>query len=71
MATCVGIIHTMGSAREPFVVHFVDNPGPAKIALRPELYSLDGIAARFSWCVPRRKSVGILGCVRHVAHVLI
>ena len=64
----LGIIHTVGSTREPFVIRFLDDPGPVRLILRPELYSTDATAARFSWCLQRRKSGGILDGVRHAAH---
>lgn len=66
----LGVIHTVGCASLPFVVRFFDDPGPMKIALRRELYSTDAAAARFSWCLQRRKSGGVLEGVRHTAHVL-
>ena len=65
----LGVIHTVGSVDMPFVVRFLDDPGPMKIALRRELYSTESTAARFSWCLQRRKSGGILDGVRHAAHV--
>ena len=64
----LGIIHTVDSTREPFVIRFLDDPGPVRLILRPELYSTDATAARFSWCLQRRKSGGILDGVRHAAH---
>lgn len=41
-----GFIHTVGSARESFVVRFFDDLGPVKIVWRPELYTTDVTAAR-------------------------
>ena len=52
----LGIIHTVGSACEPSVIRLYDDPGPVKNVLRLEMYSTDATAARFSWCLQRRKS---------------
>ena len=65
----LGIIHTVGSANEPFVVRFLDEPGPVKILLRPELYSTDPSAERFSWCLQYRKSSGIASGVMYLVEV--
>lgn len=68
------IIHTVGSASEPFAVRFSDDPGSVKIVLHPELYSTDAATARFS-CNSASSAVsreeGILDGVRHATHVLI
>lgn len=46
-STRVEISNTVGSAREPFVIHFFHDRGPVKITLFPELYSTDPTARRF------------------------
>ena len=60
----LGIIHKVGSADEPYIVRFLDDPGPIRIALRYELYSTDPSAGRFSWCLQYRKSSGVVSGVK-------
>ena len=51
-----GVIHSVGSDDTPFVVRVLDNPSPVKVMLRPELYSTDLSACRFSWCLQQHMS---------------
>lgn len=53
----------MGSVNEPFGVRFLDDPGPVKVTLRPELYSTDPPAERFFWCLQYHKSSGIVSAL--------
>ncbi len=62
----LGVIHSVGSTDKPYIVRFLDTPGPVKVMLRPEWYSIDPSARRFSWCLQRHKSGGVVaGVLRH------
>ena len=61
----LGGIRSVGSADMSFLVRFLDNPGPVKVMLRPELYSTDPSACRYSGCLQRHRSCrGIVAGVR-------
>lgn len=49
------ITHKIGSPGRPFIVRYLDDPGPVQVTLQTALYSTDPTVGRFSWCLNERK----------------